>query len=154
MVYRAFCIPGVDNVAAIDPTYGMYQVCADVNDVEYRKVLLDENYQFSADKLLAATDDHTKLVFLCSPNNPTGNNLDRREMEKLLDTFQGLVIIDEAYSDFSDAPSFLADLDKYPNLIVFQTFLRHGDVLPFVWAWPLRLKKSSLFSVRLNIRIM
>uniref|UniRef100_UPI00402A28D4 histidinol-phosphate transaminase n=1 Tax=Phocaeicola dorei TaxID=357276 RepID=UPI00402A28D4 len=122
LVYRAFCIPGVDNVAAIDPTYGMYQVCADVNDVEYRKVLLDENYQFSADKLLAATDDHTKLVFLCSPNNPTGNNLDRREMEKLLDTFQGLVIIDEAYSDFSDAPSFLADLDKYPNLIVFQTF--------------------------------
>ena len=87
-----------------------------------KKVLLDENYQFSADKLLAATDDHTKLVFLCSPNNPTGNNLDRREMEKLLDTFQGLVIIDEAYSDFSDAPSFLADLDKYPNLIVFQTF--------------------------------
>jgi histidinol-phosphate aminotransferase len=122
LVYRAFCIPGVDNVVAIDPTYGMYQVCADVNDVEYRKVLLDENYQFSADKLLAATDDHTKLVFLCSPNNPTGNNLDRREMEKLLDTFQGLVIIDEAYSDFSDAPSFLADLDKYPNLIVFQTF--------------------------------
>ena len=94
LVYRAFCIPGVDNVVAIDPTYGMYQVCADVNDVEYRKVLLDENYQFSADKLLAATDDHTKLVFLCSPNNPTGNNLDRREMEKLLDTFQGLVIID------------------------------------------------------------
>ena len=83
---------------------------------------MDENNQFSADKLLAATDDHTKLVFLCSPNNPTGNNLDRREMEKLLDTFQGLVIIDEAYSDFSDAPSFLADLDKYPNLIVFQTF--------------------------------
>ena len=133
LVYRAFCIPGVDNVVAIDPTYGMYQVCADVNDVEYRKVLLDENYQFSADKLLAATDDHTKLVFLCSPNNPTGNNLDRREMEKLLDTFQGLVIIDEAYSDFSDAPSFLADLDKYPNLIVFQTFSKAwGLVRSFV----------------------
>ena len=87
LVYRAFCIPGVDNVVAIDPTYGMYQVCADVNDVEYRKVLLDENYQFSADKLLAATDDHTKLVFLCSPNNPTGNNLDRREMEIVFQTF-------------------------------------------------------------------
>ena len=86
---------------AIDPTYGMYQVCADVNDVEYRKVLLDENYQFSADKLLAATDDHTKLVFLCSPNNPTGNNLDRREMEKnYWILFRDLVIIDEAYSDF------------------------------------------------------
>lgn len=122
LVYRAFCRPGVDNVVAIDPTYGMYQVCADVNDVEYRKVLLDEDYQFSADKLLAATDDNTKLIFLCSPNNPTGNNLNRGEMEKLLNTFQGLVIIDEAYADFSSASSFLPDLDKYPNLIVFQTF--------------------------------
>lgn len=122
LVYRAFCRPGVDNVVAIDPTYGMYQVCADVNDVEYRKVLLDEDYQFSADKLLAATDDNTKLIFLCSPNNPTGNNLNRGEMEKLLNTFQGLVIIDEAYADFSSASSFLLDLDKYPNLIVFQTF--------------------------------
>lgn len=153
MVYRAFCIPGVDNVVAIDPTYGMYQVCADVNDVEYRKVLLDENYQFSADKLLAATDDHTKLVFFARPIIlPVITWIVGKW--KITGYFQGLVIIDEAYSDFSDAPSFLADLDKYPNLIVFQTFLRHGDVLPFVWAWPLRLKKSSLFSVRLNIRIM
>lgn len=122
LVYRAFCRPGVDNVVAIDPTYGMYQVCAEVNDVEYRKVLLDENYQFTADRLLAATDDNTKLIFLCSPNNPTGNALDREEMEKTLSAFQGLVVIDEAYSDFSDAPSFLLDLEKHPNLIVFQTF--------------------------------
>ena len=122
LVYRAFCRPGVDNVVAIDPTYGMYQVCAEVNDVEYRKVLLDENYQFTADRLLAATDDNTKLIFLCSPNNPTGNVLDREEMEKTLSAFQGLVVIDEAYSDFSDAPSFLLDLEKHPNLIVFQTF--------------------------------
>ena len=122
LVYRAFCRPGVDNVVAIDPTYGMYQVCAEVNDVEYRKVLLDENYQFSADKLLAATDDDTKLIFLCSPNNPTGNALDREEIEKTLSAFQGLVIIDEAYSNFSDVPSFLPALEKYPNLIVFQTF--------------------------------
>ena len=122
LVYRAFCRPGVDNVVAIDPTYGMYQVCAEVNDVEYRKVLLDENYQFSADKLLAATDDDTKLIFLCSPNNPTGNALDREEIEKTLSAFQGLAIIDEAYSDFSDVPSFLPALEKYPNLIVFQTF--------------------------------
>lgn len=107
---------------AIDPTYGMYQVCAEVNDVEYRKVLLDENYQFTADRLLAATDDNTKLIFLCSPNNPTGNALDREEMEKTLSAFQGLVVIDEAYSDFSDASSFLLDLEKHPNLIVFQTF--------------------------------
>lgn len=122
LLYRAFCRPGVDNVVAIDPTYGMYQVCADVNDVEYRKVLLDENYQFSADKLMAATDENTKLIFICSPNNPTGNNMDRAEIIKVLTAFQGLVIVDEAYSDFSDVPSFLADLDAYPNLIVLQTF--------------------------------
>ncbi|MDO4180672.1 MAG: histidinol-phosphate transaminase [Bacteroidales bacterium] len=122
LVYRAFCCPGADNVVAIDPTYGMYQVCAEVNDVEYRKVLLDENFQLSADKLLAATDEHTKLVFICSPNNPTGNSFCRAEIEKLLTSFQGLVIVDEAYSDFSDAPSFLSDLDAYPNLIVLQTF--------------------------------
>lgn len=122
LVFRAFCEPRIDNVVAIDPTYGMYQVCADVNNVEYRKVLLDENFQFSADKLLAATDEHTKLIFLCSPNNPTGNDLLRGEIEKLLREFDGLVILDEAYSDFSEAPSFLQELDKYPNLIVLQTF--------------------------------
>lgn len=122
LIFRAFCQPSVDNVVAIDPTYGMYQVCADVNDVEYRKVLLDENYQFSADKLLAASDEHTKAIFLCSPNNPTGNNLCRKEIEKLLQSFEGLVIVDEAYIDFSDARSFLLDLDTYPNLIVLQTF--------------------------------
>ena len=111
-----------DNVVAIDPTYGMYQVCADVNDVEYRKVLLDDDFQFSADKLLAATDEHTKLIFLCSPNNPTGNDLLRSEIEKILCQFEGLVMLDEAYNDFSKAPSFLEELDKYPNLVVFQTF--------------------------------
>lgn len=122
LVFRAFCEPGVDNVVAIDPTYGMYKVCADVNNVEYRKVLLDDAFQFTADALLAATDERTKLIFLCSPNNPTGNDLLRTEIEKTLATFSGLVIIDEAYNDFSSAPSFLQQLDKYPNLVVFQTF--------------------------------
>ena len=122
LVFRAFCEPEKDNVVAIDPTYGMYQVCADVNNVEYRKVLLDENFQFSAEKLLAATDERTKLIFLCSPNNPTGNDLLRSEIEKILREFEGLVILDEAYNDFSEAPSFLEELDKYPNLVVFQTF--------------------------------
>ncbi|MDE6172776.1 MAG: aminotransferase class I/II-fold pyridoxal phosphate-dependent enzyme, partial [Bacteroides sp.] len=122
LVFRAFCEPGRDNVVAIDPTYGMYQVCADVNDVEYRKVLLDEHFQFSADKLLAAADERTKLIFLCSPNNPTGNDLLRGEIEKVLNAFAGLVILDEAYNDFSDAPSFLQQLEQYPNLIVLQTF--------------------------------
>lgn len=122
LVYRAFCEPRMDNVVAIDPTYGMYQVCADVNDVEYRKVLLDKNFQFSADRLLEAADAHTKLIFICSPNNPTGNDLLRGEIEKLIRNFDGLVVLDEAYNDFSESPSFLQELDKYPNLIVLQTF--------------------------------
>lgn len=122
LAFRTFCEPRMDNVVAIDPTYGMYQVCAEVNDVEYRKVLLDENFQFSTDKLLAATDKNTKLIFLCSPNNPTGNDLDRNEIRKLLQTFDGLVILDEAYNDFSEAPSFLTELDRHPNLIILQTF--------------------------------
>lgn len=122
LVYRVFCEPGRDNVVAIDPTYGMYEVCAHVNDVEYRKVQLDADYQFSADRLLAAADEHTKLIFLCSPNNPTGNALQRSEILSLLDRFEGLVILDEAYSDFSSEPTFSHLLSKYPNLIVFQTF--------------------------------
>lgn len=122
LVFRAFCEPGKDNVVAIDPTYGMYEVCAEVNDIAYRKVLLDEHFQFSADKLLAAADERTKLIFLCSPNNPTGNDLLHSEIEKLLRTFEGLVIVDEAYNDFSEAPSFLSQLESFPNLIVLQTF--------------------------------
>ena len=120
--YRCFTRPGIDNVVAIEPTYGMYKVCADINDVEYRPVLLDENYQMSADKLLAACDKNTKLIWICSPNNPTGNHIDREEILKVLNTFDGLVIIDEAYSDFSAERSLRYELDKYPNLIVLQTF--------------------------------
>lgn len=122
LLFRAFCEPRIDNVVAIDPTYGMYQVCADVNDVEYRKVLLDEHFQLSADKLLAAADEHTKLMFLCSPNNPSGNNLCRDEIVKLLQAFDGIVVVDEAYIDFSEARSFLLDLALYPNVVVLQTF--------------------------------
>ncbi|MDL2211180.1 histidinol-phosphate transaminase [Bacteroides sp. OttesenSCG-928-M17] len=122
LVFRAFCEPGVDNVVAIEPTYGMYQVCADVNNVEYRKVLLDDGFQLSASKLLAATDAHTKLIFLCSPNNPTGNDLLATEIVELIKGFEGLVILDEAYNDFSEAPSFLSRLGEFPNLIVLQTF--------------------------------
>jgi len=122
LVFRAFCEPVQDNVVAIDPTYGMYQVCADVNNVEYRKVLLDDDFQFSAEKLLAATDSHTKLIFLCSPNNPTGNELLRDEIVKVISGFEGLVVVDEAYNDFSSAPSLSAHLAEYPNLVIFQTF--------------------------------
>ncbi|MCR4852592.1 MAG: histidinol-phosphate transaminase [Prevotella sp.] len=122
LLYRCFTCPGSDNVVAIEPTYGMYKVCADINDVEYRPVLLDKNYQFSADKLLAACDANTKLIWLCSPNNPTGNNLIREEIERVLREFQGLVIVDEAYSDFSSQRPFRLDLNKYPNIVVLNTF--------------------------------
>lgn len=121
LVYRCFCEPGVDNVVAICPTYGMYEVCADINNVEYRTVMLDENYQFSADSLLAACDDNTKVIWICSPNNPTGNNLKREEIFKVIDQFQGIVIVDEAYIDFSKEPTISRQLYKYPNLIVLQT---------------------------------
>lgn len=122
LLFRAFCRPGIDNVVAIHPTYGMYQVCADINDVEYRKVLLDEKFQFKAEDLLRASDENTKLIFLCSPNNPTGNNLDAKEIITLLQEFQGIVIVDEAYIDFSTQPSFIGILDEYPNLVILQTF--------------------------------
>ena len=121
LVYRCFCEPGVDNVVAIEPTYGMYKVCADINNTEYRPVLLDDNYQITAEKLLAATDQHTKLIWLCSPNNPTGNNLSREEIVKVIETFEGLVIVDEAYSDFSSQKPLRGELAKYPNLIVLNT---------------------------------
>ena len=122
LVYRVFCEPGSDNVVAIEPTYGMYKVCADINNVEYRKVLLDDHYQLSAAKLLAACDENTKVVWLCSPNNPTGNNLDRSEIETVVKETQCIVVIDEAYADFSENRSFRKDLALYPNLIVLNTF--------------------------------
>ncbi|MBO7538224.1 MAG: histidinol-phosphate transaminase [Prevotella sp.] len=121
LVYRCFCQPGIDNVVAIEPTYGMYKVCADINDTEYRPVLLDEHYQIEADKLLAATDQHTKLIWICSPNNPTGNNLQREEIVKVIESFEGIVIVDEAYSDFSSQKPLRSELSKYPNLIVLNT---------------------------------
>ncbi len=120
--YRCFCRPGIDNVVAIEPTYGMYKVCADINDVAYRPVLLDEHYQIKAEKLLTACDDKTKIIWLCSPNNPTGNSIVREEIVRTIEGFEGIVIVDEAYSDFSSQRSLRADLVKYPNLIVLNTF--------------------------------
>lgn len=122
LVFRIFCEPKEENVVAIDPTYGMYEVCADINDVEYRKVLLNNDFSLDADRVLQSVDKHTKLIFLCSPNNPTGNLLNREEMLKIVTQFQGIVIIDEAYIDFSTEKSWLTDIDNYPNIIVLQTF--------------------------------
>jgi histidinol-phosphate aminotransferase len=121
LVYRVFCRPKVDNVVAIEPTYGMYKVCADINDVEYRPVLLDNHYQLNADRMLQACNYNTKAIWICSPNNPTGNNMKREEVEKLLHKFQGIVVIDEAYSDFSTVKTFRTEMAKYPNMIVLNT---------------------------------
>ena len=122
LLFRAFCEPRIDNVVAIEPTYGMYKVSGNINDVEYRKVILDENFQFSADKLLDATNLYTKIIWLCSPNNPTGNSLDRNEIIKLLTSFEGIVVLDEAYIDFASEGSFSEMLSHYPNLVILQTF--------------------------------
>ena len=121
LLLRIFCEPGVDNIVAIDPSYGMYQVAADINNVACRKVLLRTDFSLDVDALLAAADAQTKLIFLCSPNNPTGNSLDRQEMVRLLHIFEGIVVVDEAYIDFASQPSFLPELENYPNLVVLQT---------------------------------
>lgn len=122
LLYRAFCEPGTDNVIAIDPTYGMYKVCADINNIEYRPVRLNEEFDFEPDKLLAEVDSNSKLLFLCSPNNPSGNSFPFEKIRYILEKFPGIVIVDEAYIDFSTRPSLLEKLDRYPNLVVLQTF--------------------------------
>lgn len=121
LLYRCFCEPRQDNVVAIEPTYGMYKVCADINDVEYRPVLLDEHFQIKAASLLAACDEHTKLIWICSPNNPTGNDIEREEVLKVIQGFKGLVVVDEAYSDFSRLRPLRLDIQKHPNLVVLNT---------------------------------
>lgn len=121
LMYRCFTEPQVDNVVAIEPTYGMYKVCADINNVEYRAVKLDEGFQLNAANILATADSNTKLVWLCSPNNPTGNALNREEILKIVNGFDGIVIIDEAYSDFSTHHPFRTEIAKYPNIVVLNT---------------------------------
>lgn len=122
LCYRIFCEPAQDNVVAIEPTREMYKVCADINNVEYRSVLLNERYDIESDKILATCDKNTKLIWICSPNTPTGNNLNRDEIQKILETFDGIVVVDEAYSDFSKQKAFREELSKYPNIIVLNTF--------------------------------
>ncbi|MDD4489531.1 MAG: histidinol-phosphate transaminase [Paludibacter sp.] len=122
LLYRAFCEPRIDNVVAIEPTYGMYKVCANINDIEYRKVLLNNNFDFSAEEMLQVADDNTKLMWLCSPNNPTGNSMNQHEILKLVQNFKGIVVLDEAYIDFSSQPSFAKRIHEFDNLVILQTF--------------------------------
>lgn len=122
LVYRIFCNPEKDNVVAMAPTYGMYKVCADINNVEYRSVPLSDDWQLDPKALLNATDAKTKVIWICSPNNPTGNDIPREVIHEVLTGFEGIVVVDEAYSDFSTNQPFRSVLDKYPNLIVLNTF--------------------------------
>ena len=122
LLFRAFCNPEKDNVILLPPTYGMYEVSASINNVEVRKVPLTADFQLRTDKILSEVDKHTKIIFVCSPNNPSGNKVKREDILHLLKKFKGLVVVDEAYIDFSDEPSFTTELKNFKNLLVMQTF--------------------------------
>ncbi len=146
LLYRAFCNPGKDNVILLPPTYGMYEVSANINDVEIRKVALTEDFQLQPEKILAAADANSKILFICSPNNPSANKVKREDVLFLLKNFKGLVVVDEAYIDFSDEPSFTTELDNFPNLLVMQTFSK---------AWGLAsLRLGMAFASEEIIRIL
>ena len=122
LLYRIFCEPGRDNAVSITPTYGMYKVCADINGVEYREVPLKKDFSLDCDAILQTIDTHSRLLFLCSPNNPTGNVFPAIEIERLITAFDGIVVVDEAYIDFSSRPSWIRWLNEFHNLVVLQTF--------------------------------
>jgi histidinol-phosphate aminotransferase len=122
LLMRAFCNPGKDQVITLPPTYGMYEVSAGINDIKVKEVALTEDFQIDADKVLATIDKNTKIIFICSPNNPTGNCVKASAVTKILQSFEGIVVIDEAYIDFAPDKSFLPKLKEYPNLVVLQTF--------------------------------
>lgn len=121
LIFRAFCEPGLDNIITLPPTYGMYNVLAGINNIQVREVLLSETFQPKVDEILATADANSKILFLCSPNNPTGNSFNNDEMIAILSSFQGIIVIDEAYIDFSKASSWITRLNDFPNVIVTQT---------------------------------
>jgi len=128
LLFRAFCIPGKDNVVSIDPTYGMYQVAADINDVEVIRVLLTPDFELDADALLNAVDKNTKMIFICSPNNPTANCFVEQDMISIIEGFDGIVVIDEAYIDFAPDRSMIKYIENYPNIVILQTFSKAWGV--------------------------
>ncbi|MFN3301101.1 MAG: aminotransferase class I/II-fold pyridoxal phosphate-dependent enzyme, partial [Sediminibacterium sp.] len=122
LLYRSFCIPSKDNVIICPPTYGMYEVSAQINDIKLKKIPLLPNFQLNLIEIEQAIDSNTKLIWICSPNNPTGNSINRLDIETILNNFKGIVVIDEAYINFSKQKSFVQELTEYPNLVVLQTF--------------------------------
>jgi histidinol-phosphate aminotransferase len=146
LLYRAFCEPAKDNVIILPPTYGMYEVSANINNVEVRKVNLLPNFQLDLNGIAEAIDSNTKIIFICSPNNPTGNSIIRTDIETILTNFQGLVVIDEAYINFAKQRSFIKELTEYPNLVILQTFSK---------AWGLAaLRLGMAFAARPTIDIL
>ena len=121
ILYRAFCNPGTDNVIICPPTYGMYEVSANINDVEIRKAPLLDNFQLDLIHMESLVDEHTKIIWICSPNNPTGNSIHHEDIEAVLNNFDGIVVVDEAYINFARQHSFIQQLNDYPNLVVMQT---------------------------------
>jgi histidinol-phosphate aminotransferase len=146
ILYRAFCEPGKDNVIICPPTYGMYEVSASINDVQVKKVPLTPAFQLDLSAIEEAVDDHTKMIFLCSPNNPTGNALNRSDIEIILNNYFGLVVLDEAYINFSRFRSFSQELNEYPNLVILQTLSK---------AWGLAaLRVGMAFTSEAIIQVM
>lgn len=121
ILYRAFCRPGIDNVLLCPPTYGMYEVSANINDITVRKATLTEDFQLDLPAMEAAIDENTKLIFICSPNNPTANAIRREDIEMILNNFDGVVVVDEAYINFSKQKTLISELTEYPNLVILQT---------------------------------
>ncbi len=122
LLIRIFCRPGLDNILSIDPSYGMYEVCASINDIEFRKVTLTQEYQLDLNQIMNAIDDQSKILFLCSPNNPTANSLNNNVIKIVLEKFKGIVVVDEAYIDFSGQASLLPLITEFNNLVILQTF--------------------------------
>ncbi len=142
LAYRIFCEPGKHNVIICPPTYGMYEVSANINDVEIRKVPLTSDFQLNVEAVMEAIDENSRLLFICSPNNPTGNNMRRKDLETLLNNFPGMVFIDEAYINYSDQKTFIQELTEYPNLVVMQTLSK---------AWGLAALRLGLAYASLDV---
>jgi len=121
LMFRCFCEPGVDNAVVFPPTYGMYEVSANINNIKLKKISLTSDFQLDLPALEEAIDFNTKIIWICSPNNPSGNNINRDDIEMILNNFDGIVVVDEAYINFSKQRSFVIDLKDYPNLVVLQT---------------------------------
>ena len=158
LVFRLFCEPRRHNAVSIATTYGMYKVAAAINDVQMREVQLEPGFTLDAEKLLAAADENTRLLFLCSPNNPSGNCFPKKEIEKVIRRFNGIVILDEAYIDFAGQPGFLSELDEYPNLVILQTLSKAwgmaGLRLGLAFAQPLIVDTLSRVKYPYNINVV